>query len=347
MLKKIFATLLLTSIFLLVSQPAFATNISGPAPHFVSEDNIEVTHEVNGDTFLVGQNIVISESINGDLFIIGDKVSISAPINGDLRIIASSIDIKSYITGSLAFISEKTLINSIGEIEKDAYGITSKFNLYGRIGGDLNLGYSENSEILVDGKVLGNIHYLDKLPSLTKDAFLGGEIIKTSTPNFESTQENRRLQIIIQKIFHSLSLIFIAFIVIKLPKNIFVKGFESYKKTFKKNLLLGLFYMLIIPLILIALTISIIGIPVALIAFAELMFLIYISPIYVGTFIGSKILPNSKSILLQTICGIFIFDAISMGPIIGSLLYLISIIVFLGFIIKTFLGLYAGRKTRK
>ncbi len=318
---------------------AYAISISGPAPHFIAEEIIDVKNEVNGEMLLIGQNITITKPINGDLFLIGENIYIDAPIKGDVRIIASSVEIKSRISGSLGFIAEKVLIPTTGEIDADAYGISSKFALYGRIGRDLNLGYAENSDILVEGNVAGNIHYLNNIPNLTSNSFLGGKLVKTDTSDFKSTEKDIRLQIILGKILHSLSLILIAILILKFFPEKFIKGFDLYSKNILRNLFYGVLAFLVFPLVLLELSISIIGIPIALLSSAIIMFLFYISPIYPAAFIGQKLLPQSKSTLIPIVCGILIFDVISMGPVVGSVLYTFSIITFLGLVFKTLLDL--------
>lgn len=332
---KLLILFLSITLFLFPQSVQAVSVTPGPAPHFVSEESIEINRQVNGDTFLVGENVAITSPVDGDLFIIANKVLISAPVNGDVRVISSDIQIQSMINGSFAFIAEKVLVTSIGEISSDAYGISSKFNLYGRIGGDLNLGYADQADILIDGNIVGNVHYLNTSPNITGQAFLGGELVETDISQFETSEKDVRLYVILQKVIHSLSLIFIAFLFTRFFGSQFTKGFESYKRSFAKNILFGFLGFLVFPLIIIALFISIIGVPLALISLAVFAFLIYIAPIYLGTFIGTKLLPNSKNILIQTICGIFIFDAISMGPFIGGLLYAVAILTFVGHIFRS------------
>lgn len=334
-MRKLLLSLILGfALSLCLLTPSQATTINGPAPHFVTEDNIEINSEVNGDIILIGQNIKVTDPINGDLFVIAENVLIDAPINGDLRAIASTIEVQSTVSGSFAFISEKVSIPVTGEIRTDAYGIASKFALYGRIGRELNLGYADNADILIEGNVVGNIHYLNSMPNITDEAFLGGKLVQTDVSDFEMNEQDMRLQIILGKILHSLSLIFITVLLTRFFPKIFAKGFELYKKNIQQNLIYGILSLVIIPFILFILLVSAIGIPVALIGIALIIFLIYISPIYIATFIGQKILPNARGVLIQSICGIFIFDVISMGPVIGSILYLAGIITFIGLIFK-------------
>ncbi len=345
-MRKFLATLTLLLLFIFLPTQSFATTIQGPAPHFINEDDIRISKEVNGETILIGTNISVDAPINGDVLIIGDNVSIAAPINGDLRVVGSQTEIESQVSGSFAFISEKVVITSVGEVSKDAYGISQGFSLYGRVGGDLNLGYAKDANILIDGNVAGNIHYLNSIPNLTDKSFLGGKLVQTDTSKVEENEEFMRLKVIIGKIIHSLSLILMGLLIINFFPKIFEKGLNSYTKNISQNLLYGLLSLVLIPLVIILLLASVIAAPIALVITGIVIFLIYIAPLYPAMFIGKKLLPNAKGVLIQLICGIFIFDVISMGPYIGSILYMFSIITFLGLVLKFLLGL-RGKKISK
>jgi hypothetical protein len=347
MKKLLIISTFVLALFAINSSQTFATTIEGPAPHFVNEDNVKINDEVNGDTFLVGQNVVISKPINGDLYVIAENVVIDAPINGDLKVAATNVEIKSQVSGSFAFIADKVLITPLGEISKDAYGLASEFNLYGRVGGDLNMGYADEANILVEGNVAGNIHYLNSIPNITSKAFLGGKLVKTNPNDYQVKEENRRFSEIIQKIVHSLSLIFIVMLALRFIPKKFGSAFGLYKSNFGKNILFGLLALFAFPLIIILLAVSLIGLPIALLSTALLFFALYIAPIYPAMWIGQKLLPNSKSILMQAICGIFIFDVVSMGPVIGSLILTFSIITFLGLVLKILLGLRSTKISKQ
>ncbi|MGO8056130.1 hypothetical protein, partial [Rhizobium leguminosarum] len=84
---------------------------------------------------------------------------------------------------------------------------------------------------------------------------------------------------IIQKILHSLSLILIVIIALRfIPKKL-IKGFDLYKKDLNKNFLFGLLALFGFPLAILLLAVSIIGLPIAMISTALLMFAIYVAPI--------------------------------------------------------------------
>lgn len=328
-----FSLILLFSISFLFPTQTFAVSLNGPVPNFAAEEEIYLNNNVKGDTFLIGQSITVNKPIDGDLFIIGESVSITAPVDGDVRVLASRLEIRDIISGSLSFITEKTYISAIGEIEKDAYGVTSDFTLSGRVGRELNLVFTDNSNTLIEGNIAGNFYYSGEIePNITDKAFVGGSVNKYSIAEIKPTENEQKIQFILGKIWHSLSLIFIAWLFLIFKQKGFEKLFKQYKKEISANSLYGILALLVVPLALILMAVTLIALPLALISGSLLFFVAYISPIFPATFIGQKLLPDSKNLLVQIAVGIFIFDVVSIGPGLGVILYFFSIVTVLGLI---------------
>src|SRR5690606_12948553 len=103
-------------------------------------------------------------------------------------------------------------------------------------------------DILIEGNIVGNIHYLNRSPIISEKAFVGGELVKTNIPDMKDIEQELRLHTIIAKVLHSLSLILIFILIMRFFPNKFKKTFEQYKNNISKNILLGFLAMLIFPI---------------------------------------------------------------------------------------------------
>ena len=319
--------------------PAFAKDNPIEGPFFKSGESIVIDSKILGDTFIAGKNILIENEIDGDLFIIGQTVKINAPIHGDVRIIASRVEILEHITGSLAFvITDRLYIPSIGEIDEDAYGVVNELIHEGRIGRNLKtVGVSEDSMARIDGKVLGNYEYGFKDAGVTEKGFVQGDVTKIPFQmNMSKNDKMIKSTEVISKLLHSLAMVLLGTILILINKNFINKSLHEYTKDFRANLLKGTLVILILPVILVALLTSLIGIPLSFIIIFSIISLLYVSALYPSMYIGQRLMPNAKKEITftQLLIGVLIFDVIALAPIVGIIASLFTSIAFLGLIAR-------------
>ncbi len=105
------------------------------------------------------------------------------------------------------------------------------------------------------------------------------------------------------------------------------------------KMVLGLIMLVGIPFTTIIIAITVIGIPLALISMGIYILLYYISPIFIGLFIGNKILNynNKKTdspLIWSMFLGTFIFILLINIPYIGGAVSFLGAIWFLGTIAK-------------
>jgi hypothetical protein len=325
--------ILILSILLIAFTPssARAQVLNQESPYFQIDEDISISNEIIGEAYIIGNSITINSPIDGDLFAIADKVTVNAPINGDLRVIASkSLDIRSNISGSVSFVTPNVYISPIGEVDQDVWGITQKINVEGRIGRDLNLRLAPNADIRIDGKILGDFFYSDSRPNITSKAVVEGKSEKI-TLNTNSGQAER-ISSVVSRLFHSLSLILIGLLALRLKPEWIREGYYIFKLKFSRNIIRGFITLLLAPPLVVLLVFSLFGIPLALFIVALLSFVIYISPLLPSIWIGDKIFNRNEISWIQITIGILIFDIITMIPIMSTALYALSIISFTGLV---------------
>lgn len=329
---------LLFAIFLAFSNTsiAYADVVSRESPYIEISNSITLDAKKIGDVFLIAEEVNLQNQVDGDFFAIGKKITVNAPVNGNARLIAEQIIINAPISGSLTYLSSNIYISSLGEIDKDAYGFTDRLILDGRIGRNLNLNTNENSLSKISGKVIGNIYYSGQKPEILNGSFINGKIIESfEIQNKESTA---RLDLIISKILHSLTMIFVGFIFIKFAGKKLPAIIESYKKPFVKNTLFGVASILVFPIGLIILIISLIGIPIAFFLIAFAIAVSYFGFIIPAIALGQKVFEKRPLGMLQLVSGVLLLDTITVTPYIGSTLSLIIVVSSIGLVTRTILA---------
>ena len=307
--------------------------ISKEAPYIEVSNDVSIQENKNTDVYVIGDNINVEREIVGDFFAIGKKITINSPIKGTAHLVAEQITVNAPISGSLLYLADNVYISSLGEIEKDAYGFTNKLVLDGRIGQSLNLNSKSTSTI--SGKIIGDLYYSGSKPEILENSFINGQVIETmKNQNIESSN---RFDLIISKILHSLTIILVGFILFRINKDKLSEIVVSYKTGFARNILIGIISMILIPIIVIALFVSIIGFPIGLFIIFLAIFAGYFGYVIPALALGQKVFEKRPLGILQLITGVLLLDILTMTPIIGSTLSIIIVVSSIGLLMNKFI----------
>ena len=317
--------------------------ISKEAPYIEVSNDVSIQENKNTDVYVIGDNINVEREIVGDFFAIGKKITINSPIKGTAHLVAEQITVNAPISGSLLYLADNVYISSLGEIEKDAYGFTNKLVLDGRIGQSLNLNSKSTSTI--SGKIIGDLYYSGSKPEILENSFINGQVIETmKNQNIESSN---RFDLIISKILHSLTIILVGFILFRINKDKLSEIVVSYKTGFARNILIGIVSLILIPVIVIALLVSIIGFPIGLFITFLAIFAGYFGYVIPALALGQKVFEKRPLGILQLITGVLLLDILTVTPIIGSTLSIIIVVSSIGLVVNKFVLKPKSEKRKK
>lgn len=337
--SKLITTLLFITSFLIIpiTNPtkSEAKILMDTSPYVEIEETINFNKNIDTNLILIGTNVYLNGNINGDVTIISNNTTVEGKINGDLRVISLYAEIKGMISDSLIFFTKDIITTSISDIEKDAYGITQSISHDGRIGRNLNLGFSPNTIIKIDGKILGNLIYTDSRPIITNEAYILGETIKIDNPlKGDYSQKDLREFIIFSKIFHSIILIIIAGFLLSVRKSRYQAIVDDFSKDILKKSLSGFGFLFISLFFCTLLFLTFFGIPLALSIIGVFYILYFISFIFAAGYISKRIFSKDHLTIAKIGISIVILDVITIIPVIGNVILLMVYLLFLGQIAK-------------
>ena len=318
---------------------------------YVFSPHAWIDGDVNGDLFLSGSNVVINGDVSEDLLVIAPSVTLNGNVAQDARIIAKTAIIIGNIgddlvlTGGVFYVDQKVTIGGnliaaatdlqfYGELKDQMVGIYGNLEIGGILneGGDLMV-----NDMLFLGK--GN-QILKPFYYTTIGSF---ELIGEETDNIIEKDNVKTLGIfkyfefwisLVLFIANSLIGLFIVYFFPKFVRDIGMKKKEDIVKLFSN----GLVTSVVLGLTILFLTISIVGIPVAVMVLTVFGFLIAFSSLFASSLVYGYLYPRkrtaSKKLLFQSILlGLMVYHSIGLFPIIGHLIQL-----FLSFIgIGTFI----------
>jgi len=304
---------------------------------FVSGQTIDVTSEVFGDVFCIGQTINISGDINGDVICAGQTINISGNVNGDVRLAAQTITISGKVSGNASIASQTLTTQSNGEISGDL-SVGSEFvTIGGPVGRDLAVAASnmviasnvgrdvkasvESIELLSSANVAGNIEYTStNTINQSPNATVGGEITRTEPKDTSSGGATMFGIAIAWFMYLFLAMLFTSMALALIFPSVLQSTTDRISNSPWKALLAGFVASLVIPIVLIALGVTLIGVPLMILLGLMWLVIIFLSGPFTAYYIGRLLLSNNRSVLLTMFVGSLVLLSLYFIPVIGLLI---------------------------
>ncbi len=347
--------------------------------YFRHTDKITLDKWYQKDVVVTGNRVVVTGRIDGDLLVMGREVEIKGVVNGNVWLLAGELKVKGKIGGSLKGAAAKAEIE--GEIGRNLWLWGKQIKSSAQVGwhiifqGDwLEVGGEAEridvkgkqvklngdfvySRVLIDDSIgklvvaaparLGKLDYYSFSPaSVDKQAEIG-EI------NFRRLESSTFIYGRIFKMIISLfSLLSLALVVFYLTPLWLRHTVELLSEEVGMNVIWGIGWLVLAPLVAIVLLFTLIGVPLALLLLGLWVLGFYLAQVFVSFWLGrlvyfkirrGKLLqPGSYSSLSfwQVVMGAVIFKLIITLPILGPGLWIVSLVVALGAalrVIKTYI----------
>ena len=352
------------------------------ASEFKSGDKLVIMKDevVNDDLYFAGNSITVDGVINGDLIAAGSEIKVTGTINGGIIVAGGSIIVTGKVTNDIKAAGGEVRID--GDVGDNVLVFTGNLILEknARIARDLTLGAGTAT---IDGTVNGNINggasnmemngatkgnvtvNIDNNIKISPGATIGGNLeytaprpgeisgIVSGTTTYKETPVRREnfMSRLPGEILGYLWLLLIGIISLILAPELTQKISDDISVKPLKNLLWGLLFLIVTPIVAVLLLITIIGIPLSLILLVIYIILVYISRIYVGLWVGQYVLrklnQETKSRVIAMALGLIIVVIGINLPIIGGLIHFVIILLGLGAIILTEYDVYKKLKQQK
>ncbi|XOU94104.1 MAG: hypothetical protein ACNFW9_04635 [Candidatus Kerfeldbacteria bacterium] len=324
-------------------------------------ENITINGDIQGDIIVIaGQKLIINGEVSGDVLAIAETIEINGPVIGNVRVIGAEVNISNSIGKNINIISNDTTItnkatigwtlsfisaniNINAPVNGSIYGYGGEININNTVGNNVTLILDDLGQVNIDEKTVinGRFEYRgDRIAVINDKATIQGNTIHKLVPE-KITQAKKFLSSywIYAKLISFFSMLLVGTLLVSLFEKT-SKRIVSELAVYPFNkILLGLIMIVGIPFAAILISITVIGIPLAIISMAIYIFLYFISPIFIGLFIGNKILNLKKSnedapLIWAMLLGTFIFVLLKNIPYIGWLVGFLGTIWFFGTVAK-------------
>jgi cytoskeletal protein CcmA (bactofilin family) len=301
--------------------------------------SITIDGTINGDVFCAGQTVVIHAVINGDVICMAKDLVLTGRVNGNVRVAAQTVVIDSVIQRSATVAAQDFSLDSDSRVGRDLTSGAKQQSLKGLIARDAIVGGtsvvlngtvgrnmvadSNQLEIKDRGRIGGNLNYTSSnKPILNGGASIRGQVKQTTKAPKRSMFAGF---IIYAYLFLLCGLLLVGLLLVfAFPRFMQVTN-GIVRHRFGRALLVGIVASAVFPMLIVLLSVTLVGLPVAIVLlFAWLLAMALSGPI-VGYAVGRALLGRkTKSRLLMMIVGGIITATIYLIPFAGLLLLLVA-----------------------
>jgi hypothetical protein len=323
------------------------TNVRGTIAHelHAAGADVDVGTSTRGDAYVAGAIVSVTGSYGHDLYAAGARLSIAARVDGDLKAGGARVLVRRQtdVRGLTRIAGADVVFAGVSRGQTEIYGDTVQID--GNIGGDL-LVRARSVTIGKSAVIDGNATFQTiNEPTIVEGAVIRGR--QTTTLPEPQVSRFDAGQALFGLVLFSIAAGFMAGLVLLTVRRAFVeRSVAALRNRPGHSFGLGVLVFVLVPVIALALMITIIGIPTALLILFALPLLwltaTVITAFTMGDFLVNRV-PRERGFLAQLwqlIVGLVVLSVIGIIPYLGFLTWLAALLVGLGALLQ---GLRAPR----
>jgi len=320
---------------------------------YVGAATVIIDGMVNGDLWAAGYTITVNGGVNGSAMVAGNMINISGDVGHAVRAAGQTISISGNVDGDLMVFGATVNVASTATVKGDLLVGAGNVRLDGLIEGDIK---GAASEVTIGNGVRGNVELeVDSLTILSTaniegdltytseeaaDIQSGAQIGGATTHNLPPVKEEQAVPFpfslfsgTLGKVMGFLMALVTGLVIILIAPRRLASISESIRSRPGASAAWGALILFVTPIAAILVCLTIVGIPLGLIALALWAIGLYLAQIPVGLLIGRLIIGRFRGVERR---GIMI-GALALGLVILALLGLIP---YLGFLIGLAVALF-------
>ena len=301
---------------------------------------VRVEGVVNGDLLAFGGTVEVRGTVKGDLVSFAKRIVISGTVEGNIFDCSNSLDLDGQLGHSLYGLMQSLRVNDRGRIGEGMVVGAGDVTLEGEVTRSVNL-YAGNAD--VSGKVGREVTMAGDNLTLTNTARVGGnlsarvhDLKKVHIADGATITGSREIQVF-QKpnrfthpTFYFFSAIWLAaamlvgWLILLLFPGFFQASTHAVGEGWR-SLGLGIAILAGVPVAIIFLAVTLVGLPASLMLLMAYLAAIYLTKIWVGAFLGQMLLKPSGATkgdwMLGLLVGMLILTVVRFIPYLGTLIH--------------------------
>lgn len=359
-LVSLFAFLLFT-----LSPSLYALEMRGGDEVYISEkinddiiiggDDIKFDGELQGDIIAGGWDIVVDGNINGNVNLSGYSLKVGGNVLRSVRLAGYKVTADGRVGMNLMMAGGIARLSSTCEVQKDVNISAGVAYIHGTVLGDLDVNADEvvisgtidgnvtaraNEKFRIDRSavILGDLQYHSPVKAqIANDAQIDGDVkwIRKSTEKGSDAFTSFLTTVVLFVGGYIVGLILLA-----LCRKSTCSVKETIMSDLPKSFGVGAIALIVVPIAVILVLITVIGIPLAIVTMLAYLVLFYVSKLFVALALGEALLKlvsssEEKSQALSLLIGLIILTVLFKLPWVGGIIYIVAAVLGMGGILIT------------
>ena len=300
---------------------------------YAAGSTVDIAGTVEGDVFCAGQNVTVSGTVDGDVICAGQNVTISGTVKGDVRAAGQTLTLSGSVGGSATLAGQTVTLSSGNTISRDVTLAGAEIIMSGQIGRDVMVG---SGDITIEGSIGRNMTAQTEKLRLSSAAKVGGNLeytspstavidskaqvlgnVSHSLPPAETQRRSNAVGMgLTAVVIMTVALLAVSLTLILLIPQFIDRTAQQALREPLKTVGVGIVFLIFAPVVVLVLMLSIIGIPLALLALLGWATVLMLSgPFYAYT-LGKAVWRQQTSAILIMIVGSLLVLLSYMIPIV-------------------------------
>lgn len=321
---------------------------------YIVTGNANIEGDTFGDLYIVGGSVVIHGAVHEDLVVVGGRVTVLGDVFGDVRVAGGQVAIYGKVgddvvaTGGQIDIGKSSVVDGTvavgagvltidGEVMEDVRGGMGLLILNGLVNRDVIVTVEDNLKIDEKAKIVGDLKYSGLIETDVPSGVVGGKV-QFNKFERESILEHLTYVFFVHKIFSYFSALLLALLFVLFLPNVLAKS-VIVKANIAKAFGMGLLSLITIFIGSIVLMMTVLGVPLALIALSGFVILLFTAKIFVAALGASYFLDFKKKLSKWKLFGVMAvvllgYYVIGIIPFVGWLINIVLFMIGVGIVLE-------------
>ncbi|MBN2087647.1 polymer-forming cytoskeletal protein [Candidatus Peregrinibacteria bacterium] len=347
------------------------------AASFKAGEEVFVDEEINEDAYIAGGTVRVSENINGDLMLGGGRILINSNVSQDLTVGGGDMVINGEVGDDMRVGGGNIVINSIikddlfvgagnvnlsdtsfvggdlifgggnvfldGGVNGNIVGAGGNININGEVIGNVKIFNAEKITFGPNAKIKGSLEYRSTKEAKIEEGVVEGGVIFNQIKR-EATVKNAKWMaggiLAGYSIFSLLASLLLGLVILLMYRTYSISVTKTAYKSPFKSLGIGLLALIIVPISVLILFVTVIGLPLAFITLLSWIILLMLGKVFASMIIGWQLIKVKEKKGFGRLYGGFalgalIYSLLIVIPIVGWLAKFVAILIALGAVIIT------------
>ena len=321
----------------------------------VSADRVDIDGVIDGDLIAGAERVTLRGKVTGSLYVFARELEISGEVGGSVHVIAERVRVEGSVGGSLFAAAEDFAlagagraagdVNLIaesavlgGEVGRDLHAVGDRLDLRGRVGRDVRGFRIRELELRDEARIAGDVIVTlederEVVPS--PGARIGGELRAEYSPRAHRhyLSHYKSWRFYLGHALYFVAAFVFGLVLYQFAPQVF-SGSVVTGGDLARTLMLGFVALVVTPLAIVAVALTVVGLPVAVSLLFVYLASLYTADLVVGAWIGRLWWPPEDDSTLafgkSMGLGLGILTLVAMVPFLGPAVGVVAMLAGLG-----------------